>query len=230
VGGEGGGSDREPGCDLERTYLTGDAAERLHVDIEHRRHVERQRLRNEQSTHDREAERPASLSSGAPAKCNRQRPDERSQRRHHDRSEANEARIEDRGGGGLSFATAFLDRHVDHHDAVLLDQSDEHDHTDERIDIQVASEQHQREQCTETRRWQARENRQRVNETLVQDAEDDVDHEDCEQKNPSETAYRILKCLRRSLEAAADGSRQRACRLLHLRNGIAQRHTGLQVE
>ena len=41
---------------------------------------------------------------------------------------------------------ARLDREVDHHDPVLLDQPDQHDHADEGIDVQILLENQQGEE------------------------------------------------------------------------------------
>ena len=109
----------------------------LHVDVEHRRDVERQRLRDEQAADDREAERPPRLGAGAPAERDRQRAHQRGHRRHHDRPEADETRLVDRVGGAEIALAPRLDREVDHHDAVLLDEADQHDDADERVDVQV---------------------------------------------------------------------------------------------
>ena len=72
---------------------------------------------------------------------------------------------------------------------------------DERVDVQIVLEDQQREQRAEAGRRQARQDRDRVDEALVEDAEHDVDHEDREREHPPEAAHRILERLRRSLEA-----------------------------
>jgi hypothetical protein len=55
-----------------------------------------------------------------------------------------------------------VEREVDHHDRVLLDDADQHDDADEGVQVEVDVEQQQREQRAEPGRRQAGENRQRV--------------------------------------------------------------------
>ena len=88
----------------------------------------------------------------------------------------------------LAMLALRLDGEVHHHDAVLLHEADEHDDADERIEAQLGLEQQQREQRAESSRRQARENRQRVSEALVQDAQHDVDDDDRHQQDQPETA------------------------------------------
>ena len=80
--------------------------------------------------------------------------------------------------GDLPSLALRLDREVDHHDAVLLHEADEHDDADEGVEVEVDAEEQQRRERAEAGRRQARENRQRVDEALVEDAQHDVDHED----------------------------------------------------
>jgi hypothetical protein len=49
-----------------------------------------------------------------------------------------------------------LQREIDHHDPVLLDQPNQHNDPDKRIDAQFYPEEHQREQRTESRERQRR--------------------------------------------------------------------------
>ena len=84
--------------------------------------------------------------------------------------------------GDLPSLALRFDREVDHHDAVLLHEADQHDDADEGVEVEVDVEDQQRDERAETRRRQSRQNRQRVNEALVQDAEHDVDDEDRHQR------------------------------------------------
>src|SRR6266849_7793160 len=88
-----------------------------------------------------------------------------------------------RFGGVLAFVPLRFESKVNHHDGVLLDDADEHDDADEAIQIQAhiqqrrnpalrrgLMEQVESQQSAETRRGQTRENRDRVNETFVQNS------------------------------------------------------------
>ena len=71
----------------------------------------------------------------------RQRADQRRHRRHHDRPEADQTGLVDRLARRLAVLALRFDREVDHHDAVLLHQADQHDDADERVEAQLGLEQ-----------------------------------------------------------------------------------------
>ena len=71
---------------------------------------------------------------------------QRRHRRHHDRPEPDQARLVDRFERRLAFAALRLEGEVNHHDAVLLHQADEHDDADEGVQAQVHAEDQQRQQ------------------------------------------------------------------------------------
>ena len=78
----------------------------------------------------------------------------------------------------LPSCSRATDGEVDHHDAVLLDQADEHDDADKGVDRQLGLEQQQGQQRPETGEGQGGEDGQRVDEALVEDAENDIDDDD----------------------------------------------------
>ena len=106
-------------------------------------------------------------------------------------------------------AALGFEREVDLHDRVLLDDADQHDHADERVDVQIHPEQDQRDQRAEAGRRQTGENRQRVDVALVENAEHDVDDHDRDDEQDREIAERALERLGRALELAADAFGQR---------------------
>ena len=171
----------------------------LEVEIDHRRQVQRQKLRGHQAADDREPERPPRLGARADAERDRQRAHQRGERRHHDRAKANDAGVDDRVLGVLAFALLF-EREVDHHDRVLLDDADQHDQADAAVEIELLAEHDQRQQRAEHRGRQARKNRQRMDEALVEDAEHEIDHEDREQQQHAHALHGILERLRGALE------------------------------
>ena len=77
------------------------------------------------------------------------------------------------------------DGEIDHHDAVFLDQADQHDDADKGVDRQLGLEQQQGEQGAEAGKGQGGEDGQRVDETLVEDAEDDIDDDDRQSQQPA---------------------------------------------
>ena len=62
----------------------------------------------------------------------RQRAEQRRQRRHQDRPEAPQAGLVDRLARRQAALALGLEREVDHHDAVLLDDADQQDDADQR--------------------------------------------------------------------------------------------------
>ena len=85
----------------------------------------------------------------------------------------------DRLARALALLPLGLQRKVDHHDRVFLDDADQQDHADERDDAQLVMQQHQCEERADTGRRQCREDRDRVDVAFVEHAEHDVDDEDC---------------------------------------------------
>ncbi len=125
-----------------------------------------------------------------------------------------------------------LDREVDHHDRVLLDDADEQDDPDDRDDPEVLPRDHQREQRAHARGRQRREDRDGVDVALVQHAQHDVHRDDRGQDQQQRVVERGLERQRRALEV--DGDRRRHAQLglrgadrLH---GLAQRRALGEVE
>ena len=79
-----------------------------------------------------------------------------------------------RSGGKAALALA-LEREVDHHDSVLLDDADEQDDADEGDQRELGIEELQRQQRAEPGRGQRGNDRERMRQALVEDAEHDVD-------------------------------------------------------
>ena len=80
-------------------------------------------------------------------------------------------------GGGFTMLLR-LDGEVNHHDRVLLHDANEHDESDEAVDVQVETEQHERQQRAKACRWQAGQNRDGMDEALIQNSKNDVDDDD----------------------------------------------------
>src|SRR5206468_613546 len=80
-----------------------------------------------------------------------------------------------------------------HHDRVLLYDSDEHDDAHKGVDAQVPPEDHERQQRSEPRKRKAGQDRQRMDEALVQDAEHQIDHHDGQHQQNEQTLLRLLK-------------------------------------
>ncbi len=188
--------------------------EPIEGEIDHRRRVQRQELTEDQPADDGDAERTAQLRSGAGAERQRHAAEQRRHRRHDDGTETQQRRLEDRVERRSVLLALGLEREVDHHDRVLLDDADEQDDADERNHAELGAAEHQRQQRADAGRRQRRQNRDRVDVALVEHAEHDVDGDDGRQNQQRLVRQRRLKRLRGSLKARLHADRQ-ADVLLH---------------
>ena len=95
-----------------------------------------------------------------------------------------------------------VDGEVHHHDTVLLDDADQQDDADHGDQAEIVAEQHQRRDRAGTGRGQRRQDRQRVDVALVEDAEDQVDDEQRREDQHRHGLQRLLECLGVALEGA----------------------------
>src|SRR5690242_12700868 len=142
------------------TRLREPLPETIEREIDHRRREQRQQLADDEAAEDREAERTTQLVAFAPAEHQRQRREERGERRHQDRPEAQQRRLVDRLARRLLLESLGVDREVDHHDRVLLDDADQEDDPDDPDHAEVVAGDDEREQRADSRRRQRREDRQ----------------------------------------------------------------------
>ena len=97
-----------------------------------------------------------------------------------------------------------LQREVDHHDGVLLHDADQQQNADQRDDAEIGSRQQQRQDRAHAGRRKRGENRQRMNQALIQNAQHDVHRDQRGQDQVWLVLERILKGLRRALEAGVN--------------------------
>ncbi len=174
----------------------------------------------------------AKLGADARAEGERQRAQERRHGRHHDRAEAQQRRLVDRLLGWLSLRALGVQREVDHHDGVLLDDADQQDDPDERDHAEVDAADEQRQDRADAGRGQRREDRDRVDVALVEHAEHDVDGHERGEDEQRLVRERGAEGLRRALEAPIDarGKSDLAGRPLDEVDAGAERRAGRQVE
>ena len=91
----------------------------------------------------------------------------RGHRGHENRPEAQQAGLVDGVLGAQPFAALGLERKVDHHDGVFLDNADQQDDADQRDDIKVVAAQKQGNQRPHRGRGQRGEYRDRMDEALI---------------------------------------------------------------
>ena len=97
------------------------------------------------------------------------------------------------------------EREVDHHDRVLLHDAHEQDDADQRHDGEIVAADHQGEERADAGRGQGRENGQRVDEALVEDAQHDVDRDHGREHEPRLAGQRLIELGRLAREAADQG-------------------------
>jgi hypothetical protein len=110
--------------------------------------------------------------------------------------------------------TLPLDREIDEHDAVLLDDADQQNDADQRDQAEIKAERHQCHERAETRRRQGRQDRQRMNVALIEHAQDDADDDDRRRDEIKLAGQRRLECLRVALGNCRSKSPARRARAL----------------
>ena len=125
-----------------------------------------------------------------------------------------------------------MDSEIHHHDPVLLDDADQQDDADQRDHRQVVTADPQDQQRTEAGRRQRRQDRQRVDVALVQQAEHDVHGDQRGRDQVRLRRQRVAERLRRTLEAAEQRGRgvHLALRRVDRLRGVAERVAGREVE
>src|ERR1700679_1232343 len=93
-----------------------------------------------------------------------------------------------------------VEREIDNHDRVLLDDSNQQDHAEERIEVEILSKQQQGKQRSDSRRWQTGKNGQRMNEALVKNAKNEINDHDRDQKQNPQPLERTLALATAPLE------------------------------
>ena len=137
------------------------------------------------------------------------------------------------GDGGFEPLAAFaLQRHVDHHDGVLLHDADQQQHADHGDDAEFDARQLQCQQCADAGRRKGRQDGDGMDVALVENAQHDIDGRQRRQHQQELAVERLLEGPRRSLEGPVQGRGHAdlAHRVVHVLNGIAQGFAGRQVE
>src|SRR6185312_13767002 len=127
----------------DRRFAAEEMPQTLEIEIDHRRNEQGQELGDKQAADHGEAQRAAQLGAGAEADGDRQAAHDRRHGRHHDRAEAQQAGLVDCRLGRDIAGALPVEREVDHHDGVLLDDADQHDHADDGDDAQIHAEEHE---------------------------------------------------------------------------------------
>ena len=140
----------------------------------------------------------------AGAQGQRQAAQQRRHGGHHDRTEAANAGFIDRFC--RSSACPFrLQREIDHHDGVLLHDSDEKNDADQSHDVELAVRQHQGQDRAHTGRRQRRKNGDGMDVAFIEHAQDQVDRDQCSENQQRLTGQGGLESRSRALKTGIDG-------------------------
>ena len=179
---------------------------------------------------------PSGLRSSEPVPLSmrqRQRAEQRGERRHHDGPEAQQRRLDDGIARRQAARALGLEREVDHHDGVLLDDAHQQDDADQRHERQIEPGEHQRQHRADAGRRQRGQDRERVDEALVEHAEHDVDGDDGGEDQPRLAARASCEnspASPKKLPVTDDGMPILLRAALRCGNGVAQRRAGREIE
>src|SRR5215203_1633854 len=138
----------------ERTTIQHTLLKLFEIEIDDRRYIQRYELRDDQSTNHYESERTSRRSISTVTECDRHRAKHRCERRHQNRPEPVHTRIVN----SLIRRLACLDamtREIHDHDSVLLYDTHQHKHADERVQRSHFAKHYQREQTANERSRQS---------------------------------------------------------------------------
>ena len=184
------------------------AANAIEEEIDDGGSEERENLRDDEAADDGDAERAAKLAAGATAEGEWDTAEQRGHGGHHDGTEAQQTGLVDRLFGLHALIPFGFESEVDHHDGILLDDTDEQNDADERDDGEIDVEKEQGEDGANTGGGQRRENGDGVNVAFVENTENDVDDDKRGENENGLVLQRGLKGFGCALEAGADASGQ----------------------
>src|SRR5690349_12488449 len=123
----------------------------VEIDVNDRRRVKGEHLADDQAADNGDAEGPPELGTNARSERQRQSAEQRRQSGHHDRPKAQQAGLINRVTRIFSLVALGLERKVDHHDRILLDDADKKNNPDQRDDAQIRAAKEQRQKCAQSR-------------------------------------------------------------------------------
>src|SRR5438874_13430739 len=141
-----GSSHRALGIEGGPETLPHRSPEPIEIEVDDRRREQGEKLTKNQAADNRHAQRMAQFRTGAGAKHQRQGAKDRRHCRHHDWAKAQQRGLVDRLARRFALIALRLEREVDHHDAVLLDDTDQQDDANDRDDAEIAAIGHQRQE------------------------------------------------------------------------------------
>src|SRR5258706_788353 len=130
-------------------------------------------------------------------------------RGHHDGAKAKQTCLEDGVSRVLTLHSLRQEREVNHHDRVLFNNSYEQDDADDGDHVQLALEENQGKDGSDTRGRQSGKDRNWVHQTLIQAPQHDVDRKQRHHDENDLVDERLLEISSCAGKAATDSSRHR---------------------
>src|SRR5438874_556022 len=208
------------------------AGEPIKRQVNNRRGVERQNLAENQAAHDSYAERATKLRTDAVTKCERQAAEKRRHGGHHDGTKAQEAGFVNGIERRLPFLAFGLESEVDHHNGVFLDNADQENDADEGNDAELSVADQESKNRADAGGRERGKNSDGVNETFIQNAENDVHSDQRSEDQDGFVAKRATESCSRTLESGLTAGWQSEIGLGAIDgvHGIAERSAGSKIE
>ena len=168
-------------------------AQTVEVEVDHRSGVEGQHLAQHQTTDDGDTQWLTHLRTFGTAQHQRQGAKDGSQGGHHDRPETQQARLADGLLRTQALTALQLQGQINHQDGVLLDDTDQQEQTQQGDQTELHAYQLQREQGANAGRRQGRKDGQRMYVALVEHAQHDIHHHQCQQDHQRLIALGLLE-------------------------------------
>ena len=224
-GGDAGVARAEEGRTIEHLLL-----EFLEVQVDYRSDVEREELRHDEATNHDQPERPTRSCVGPETHCDGDSADDCRECRHDNWPEPVHAGIMDGLFGGFARVTPLAGE-VDDHNAVLLDDSHQHEQAHKSIERRLFSEQKQSQQASHQSRRKGRKHRDRVDIALIENSQNHVHHEHRKGHQDCQISDRVLERHGLALQGSSHGRWHDLGRGLGDEiGGISHGHPGLEIE
>src|SRR5665213_1296394 len=204
----------------------------VHEDIYDRCRVQRQRLADNQSADHGDAKRPPQFRSRAGTEGQRQAAQQRRHGGHHNRTKTKQTGLINRVHGVLPFIALRLQRKIDHHDAVLLDDADEKNNANERNHAQILVKQHQSQNRPDAGGRKSGKNGDGVNITFIENTQNNINRNQGRQDEQGFVGERGLERGGGAFKRRHNGGRhvKILLRAIHFFNRLSERGVRRKIE
>src|SRR5262245_15720956 len=121
----------------------------MQIEVDYWSYIESNRLRKQKAAANRDTEWTARLTPDTLPQRDGGRAQQRRHRCHHDGAEALEATLVNSLLGGHRLIALGVDGEIDDHDGIFFDDANKQDDTQERVEVEILSEEQQCEERTD---------------------------------------------------------------------------------